>query len=63
MVKPYDCALRVYSMEGRFLAEQVIEQLHKQTVKLDISDYPSGSYFIQVLTSDGIMTQKFIVAK
>ena len=63
MAKPYDCALRVFSVEGRFMAEQVIEQLHKQSVKLDISDYPSGSYFIQVLTSDGILTKKFVVAK
>ena len=63
LVKPYDVALRVFSVEGRFMAEQIIEKLDNQTVQLDVSEYSAGSYFVQILTSDGIMTKKFVVTK
>lgn len=63
LAKQSDAAIRVMSVEGRFMSEQVIDKLSKQNIRLDISDYPAGTYIAQILTADGIMSRRFVVAK
>lgn len=63
LAKQSDAAIRVMSVEGRFMSEQVIDNLSKQNIRLDISDYPAGTYIAQILTADGIMSRRFVVAK
>lgn len=63
MVKQADAALRVYSVEGRFMLEQAIDNLGKKQIQLDIQDYPAGTYIAQILTAEGIMSRRFVVAK
>jgi Secretion system C-terminal sorting domain len=63
LAKQSDAAIRVMSVDGRFMAEQVIDKLSKQNIRLDISDYPAGTYIAQILTADGIMSRRFVVTK
>jgi hypothetical protein len=63
LAKKADAAIRVFSVDGKFMAEQVIENLDEQTIRLDISHYPVGTYIAQILTAEGIMSQRFVVSK
>ncbi|MBL7815480.1 MAG: T9SS type A sorting domain-containing protein [Saprospiraceae bacterium] len=63
LAKQSDAAIRVMSVEGRFMAEQVIDALDNQVIRLDIKDYPAGTYIAQILTADGIMSRRFVVTK
>ena len=63
MVQPLDAVLSIFSAEGRFMAEQNIEKLDKQTVHLEIKDYPAGIYLVQIITEKGMMTKRFVVTK
>lgn len=63
LTKQADAAIRVMSVEGRMMAEQVIENLDNKNIRLDISTYPAGTYIAQILTADGIMSRRFVVAK
>ena len=63
LTKQVDGAIRVMSVEGRLMAEQVIENLDNKNIRLDISTYPAGTYVAQILTADGIMSRRFVVTK
>jgi hypothetical protein len=60
--KASDVLFRVYSLEGRLIAEQVLDKFKTQNVKLEVNDYSAGTYIIQILTPDGVMTRKFVKA-
>lgn len=64
MPKQQDVAIRVYSMDGRIIAEQVQDNMSQnQQVMIDISNYTSGTYMVQLLTADGVVTKRFVVSK
>jgi hypothetical protein len=55
--------LRVLAIDGRLMAEQVLDRFEKKNIRLETNDYPSGTYLVQILTQDGIMTKKFVKAE
>ena len=64
MPKQQDVAIRVYSMDGRIIAEQVQDNMSQnQQVMIDISNYTSGTYMVQLLTAEGVVTKRFVVSK
>ena len=61
--KASDVLFRVMTVDGRLMAEQVMDKFQKQNIELQVNDYPSGTYLIQILTPDGIMTKRFVKTK
>ncbi len=61
--KTSDALLRVMTVDGKLVAEQVLAKFEKQNIQLQVSGYVAGTYFVQIITEDGIMTKRFIVAK
>lgn len=60
--KVSDALFRVMTVDGRLMTEQVMDKFQKQNIQLQVNDYPSGTYLIQILTPDGIMTKRFVKA-
>ena len=58
-----DALLRVMSIDGRLVAEQILQKFDKQNIQLDVSSYATGTYILQILTPEGIMTKKFVKAE
>ena len=58
-----DALLRVMTIDGRLVAEQVLLKFDKQNIQLDVSSYATGTYILQILTPEGIMTKKFVKAE
>jgi Secretion system C-terminal sorting domain len=60
--KSSDVLFRVMSVEGKLMAEQVLDKFKTQNIQLDVNDYPNGTYMVQILTQEGIMTKRFVKA-
>ena len=60
--KVSDALFRVMTVDGRLMTEQVMDKFQKQNIQLQVNDYPSGTYLIQILTPEGIMTKRFVKA-
>lgn len=60
--KASDVLLRVMSVEGKLMAEQVLDKFKTQNIQLDVNEYPNGTYLVQILTQEGIMTKRFVKA-
>ena len=58
--KASDALFRVMTIEGKIVAEQVLDKFEKQNIQLEVNNYPSGTYIIQILTPQGIMTKRFV---
>ena len=58
--KASDALLRVMTIEGRLIAEQVLDKFERQNIQLEVNNYPSGTYIVQILTPQGIMTKRFV---
>ena len=60
--KPQDCTLTLYDLSGKILKVLHQGQLDKLLVKTDFQqDLVTGMYFIQLKTSHGILTKKWVV--
>jgi Secretion system C-terminal sorting domain len=57
-----DALFRVYNLDGRLLTEQVLEKFQKQNVQLEVNEYSAGTYIVQILTPDGVMSKRFVKA-
>ena len=60
--KVSDALFRVMSVDGKLMSEQVMDKFQKQTIQLQVNDYPAGTYLVQILTPEGIMTKRFVKA-
>ena len=58
--KASDALFRVITIEGRLIAEQVLDKFERQNIQLEVNNYPSGTYIVQILTPQGIMTKRFV---
>ncbi len=58
-----DALLRVMSVDGRLVAEQVLEKFEKQNIQLEVAEYAAGTYIVQIITERGLLTKKFVVTK
>ena len=63
LVKAYDAAVRVTDIYGRIMMEQVVDKVQKTQIRVDVSELASGTYNLQILTADGYITKRFVVAK
>jgi hypothetical protein len=61
--KTSDMLLRVMSLDGRLVAEQIFEKYSAGQIKVDINNYASGTYILQIATPEGILSKKFVVIK
>lgn len=55
-----DALFRVISIDGRMMAEQILEKFQNQNIQLETQTYPAGTYLVQILTAEGIMTKRFV---
>ena len=53
--------VRIYDLNGRLLLDQPYENMQNGMLEYDVSNYSSGSYFIQLVTDQGVRTKRFIV--
>ena len=55
----------VINFAGKRVMPSLIREADKGTVQLriDVSDYVPGTYFLQVITSEGLQTKKFVVVR
>ena len=53
--------IRIFDINGRLLVDQPFDNLKKQVVEFDVSDYTSGNYFLHLITEDGVKTERFVV--
>ena len=60
--KSSDALFRVMSVDGKLMTEQVLDKFKTQNIQLDVNTYPSGTYIVQILTQEGIMTKRFVKA-
>ena len=60
--KVSDALFRVMSVDGKLMSEQVMDKFQKQTIQLQVNGYPTGTYLVQILTPEGIMTKRFVKA-
>lgn len=61
--KASDALFRVMSVDGKLMAEQVLDKFQTQNVELEVNTYPAGTYIVQILTAEGIMTKRFVKAE
>ncbi len=61
--KPTDMVVRIVSTDGKILSEQNYDGFHKNKVQVNVNGYVAGTYIAQILTADGIMSRRFVVAK
>ena len=60
--KNSDALFRVMSVDGKLMSEQVLDKFQNQNIQLETQTYPSGTYIVQILTPEGIMTKRFVKA-
>lgn len=55
--------VRIMDNTGRMLLERNYENLSTEQLSYDLSQYPSGAYFMHVRTDDGVKTERFILQR
>ena len=63
LVKQMDLGLRIITVEGKLIADQVFEKIQKNNIQVDVSTYANGTYILQLLTAEGILSKRFVVAR
>ncbi|MDX1943042.1 MAG: PA domain-containing protein [Saprospiraceae bacterium] len=58
---PNNVKLRLFNVTGKMLQEWQYNALHQKQIQYDIQHLNSGTYFIQLITSEGIGAKKFII--
>ncbi len=55
--------LRVFDISGRMIQQRIYDNVQKENFQYDFSNLSAGTYFIQLITAEGIGTKKFVVSK
>ena len=55
--------VRVLNTMGQPVNRQVFDNTMGETVRFDVRQYPAGTYFLQILTDEGVKTQRFAVQR
>jgi hypothetical protein len=63
LVQQSEAVISVMALDGRYMSEQVVDNLKKTQLQIDVSDYAAGMYLLKITTQNGIMTRRFVVAK
>ena len=63
LVEKSEALISIMTIEGKYVAEFVVDALQKNKLDIDVSEYASGLYIFKVTTAKGIMTKRFVVAK
>ncbi|MBK7873203.1 MAG: T9SS type A sorting domain-containing protein [Saprospiraceae bacterium] len=57
-----NATLRIFDVSGKMLQQWQYDNLHQEQMQYDVHHLKSGTYFIQIITSEGIGTKKFIIS-
>jgi len=58
-----DMQVNLVDMQGRNLHTATFENYSTGNLQLDVSDYPSGVYFIHIQADEAILTRKIVISK
>ncbi len=56
-----NAAIRIFDVNGNEISIKRIQNLKNQLFRYDVSNFANGTYFLNVLTDDGVKVEKFIV--
>jgi hypothetical protein len=63
LTKATPAVIDIMTIDGKTVAEQIVDNMQKTKVEIDISGYAAGMYIFKLTTPNGIMTRRFVVAK
>jgi uncharacterized protein (DUF2141 family) len=55
--------VHILDNSGRFLKEDVFNNVQKDNLTLNVEDLAAGTYMIRVITSEGTRTKKLTIVK
>jgi Secretion system C-terminal sorting domain len=56
-----DALINVVDVRGAVMMEQHYDELQKQRLTFDVGNWTNGTYFLQVITAEGVKSQHFAV--
>jgi hypothetical protein len=51
--------MAMFDMNGKLLGNYEYQQVAHQTVQLDVNQLPAGTYFLSIVTPEGVAAKKF----
>jgi len=58
-----DALITIADISGRILQMRQFDNVQRETLRFDVSNYPAGTYLIRVGTADGTRTEKFVISR
>ena len=56
-----EATIRIFDLNGRMLIEKNYKNLNNETLSFDVSNFISGSYFLQFISKTSVKAERFIV--
>lgn len=56
-----DVTISLLTVEGKEMTSRALNVYGNNHVSLNVSDFPSGFYFVKVIAADGVIVQKVII--
>lgn len=53
----------ILDMKGQAIGKQHLENVHNETYRFDVSNFPAGTYILSIQTPEGYRAEKFVVVK
>lgn len=61
--KADNALVRIVDMAGRTILQRDYPNIQQEILSFNVSEFPAGTYFMQVTTAEGTGTKKFVVSK
>ncbi len=58
-----DVVMNIYDFGGKVVRSERRDGILNDTVEFNVSDLPAGTYFMSILTPEGFISKKFVVAE
>lgn len=55
--------LKVIDLSGKTFFEKQIKEVKKEQIKMNVSDFPQGAYFLHIETPEGLKTELFNISR
>jgi hypothetical protein len=63
-VRPMDrVVIRVADINGRILVEDTKTGISQESWTQDVSKFANGSYFLSIISEDGVRTDRFMIQR
>lgn len=53
--------IQIMDVNGRMIISQEYQNIQKEVVSYDLTNFASGTYFLQFVTEEGVRTERFVV--